>query len=153
MFTLDKIPADQNVILIATGTGVAPYMSMLRSDALHRKGKIVIIHGASNSWDLGYLSDMKLLERLFSNKFIYYPTITNPENEHSDWEGDTRFIEDIWNDPKFFKQIGFETKPDNTHIMLCGNPNMIKSMKKTLQLQGFKDHTKRNPGQIHAEEF
>ena len=53
MFTLDQVAEDQNIVLIGTGTGVAPYMSMLRTDALHRKGNIVVIHGASNSWDLG----------------------------------------------------------------------------------------------------
>ena len=41
-----------------SGTGVAPYMSMLRTDALHRKGNIVVVQGASNSWDcLLYTSD------------------------------------------------------------------------------------------------
>ena len=153
MFTLDKIPADQNVILIATGTGVAPYMSMLRSDALQRKGKIAIIHGAAISIDLGYHSDMELLERLFPNKLVYYPTITNPEKEVTDWHGDTRFIDAIWNDPKVSELIGFDAQPNNTHIMLCGNPNMITGMKNILKEQGYKEHTKREPGQIHAEEF
>jgi hypothetical protein len=37
--------------------------------------------------------------------------------------------------------------------MLCGNPNMINDMKDRLQNQGFVEHTKRVPGQIHAEEF
>jgi len=153
MFTLDKIAPDQNVVLVATGTGVAPYMSMLRSDALSRQGKIAIIHGASISMDLGYHSDMELLERLFPSKFVYYPTITNPEKEVVEWHGDTRFIDDIWNDPKLSEFLGFEPKSDSTHIMLCGNPNMITGMKGALKEQGFKEHTKREPGQIHAEEF
>jgi len=153
MFTLDRISPDQNVVLIATGTGVAPYMSMLRSDALSRNAKIAIIHGASISLDLGYHSDMELLERLFPDKFTYYPTITDPEKEIVEWHGDTRFIEDIWNDKNLKDFLGFTPKPDNTHIMLCGNPNMITSMKHVLIEQGFKEHTKREPGQIHAEEF
>jgi len=152
MFTLDQVDEDQNVVLIATGTGVAPYMSMLRTDALHRKGHIVIIQGASNSWDLGYFSELKLLANMFS-KFTYYPTITEPDKEPAGWSGDTRFIEKIWDDPKFIEKIGFEPKPDNTHVFLCGNPNMIKSMKETLYKDGFKDHKRREPGQIHAEEF
>jgi ferredoxin--NADP+ reductase len=152
MFTLDQVDEEQNIVLIATGTGVAPYMSMLRSDALRRKGKIVIIQGASNSWDLGYSSELHLLESMFSN-FTYYPTITDPEKEPAGWSGDTRFIEEIWKDPKFGEKIGFEPKANNTHIFLCGNPNMIKSMKETLHSNDFKDHTRRDPGQIHAEEF
>ncbi len=153
MFTLDQVPEDQNLILFATGTGIAPYMSMLRTDALSRQGKIVVVHGADNSWDLGYHGELRMLERLFPNKLMYYPTITRPEKEPVPWEGDTRFFEDIWKDPGFARKIGFEPRPENTHIFLCGNPNMITSMKEVLKADGFKEHTKREPGQIHAEEF
>jgi len=152
MFTLDQVPEDKNVILIATGTGVAPYMSMLRTDALHRKGRIAIIQGASNSWDLGYYSELNLLSNMF-DKFTYYPTITEPDKEPAGWSGDTRFIEEIWKDPAFVEKIKFKPKPEDTHVFLCGNPNMINSMKETLKGEGFKEHSRRDPGQIHAEEF
>ncbi|NPA45816.1 MAG: hypothetical protein GXO24_01210, partial [Chlorobi bacterium] len=68
-------------------------------------------------------------------------------------EGDTRFFEDIWKDPEWRKKIGFEPKPENTHVFLCGNPHMVDNMKALLKEDGFKEHTKREPGQIHAEEF
>lgn len=153
MFTLDQVPEDQNLILFATGTGIAPYMSMLRSDALHRQGKIVVVHGADNSWDLGYHGELTLLQRMFPDKLVYYPTVTRPEREPVKWEGDTRFFEDIWKDPEWRKKTGFDPKPDNTHVFLCGNPNMVTNMKALLKSDGFKEHTKREPGQIHAEEF
>ena len=152
MFTLDQVDESKNIILFATGTGVAPYMSMLRSDALHRKGKIIIVQGAANSWDLGYSSELTLLSSMFP-KLIYYPTVTEPEKEPTPWSGDNRFFQDIWKDPKFAEKISFKPTPDNTDIFLCGNPIMINSMKETLQTEGFKDHKKRDPGQIHAEEF
>ncbi len=152
LFTLDKIAPDKNVFLFATGTGVAPYMSMLRSDALSRKGKIVVIQGASNSWDLGYSSELKLLSSMFPN-FTYYPTVTDAEKEAGAWSGDTRFFNDIWTDKAFAEKIGFEPNAENSNIFLCGNPNMVTSMKELLWGQGFKDHTRKEPGQIHAEEF
>ncbi len=145
-------PSDKNVFLFATGTGVAPYMSMLRSDALSRKGKIVVIQGASNSWDLGYSSELKLLSSMFPN-FTYYPTVTDAEKEAGAWSGDTRFFNDIWTDKAFAEKIGFEPNAENSNIFLCGNPNMVTSMKELLWGQGFKDHTRKEPGQIHAEEF
>ena len=55
MFTLDRVPADQNVLLIATGTGIAPYMSMLRTHLQETAGRaFAVVHGARHSWDLGY---------------------------------------------------------------------------------------------------
>jgi len=152
MFTLDEIPADQNIALIATGTGVAPYMSMLRSNALKRKGNIMVIHGAANSWDLGYSSELRLLANMFDN-FSYYPTITEPGNEPSGWAGDTRFIEEIWKSGLAKEKWGFAPAPENTHVFLCGNPRMVTSMKELLAVDGFKEHKRKEPGQIHAEEF
>ena len=55
MFTLEKAPRDHHVILVATGTGLAPYVSMLRSDLeCGGKRRITVLHGARCSWDLGY---------------------------------------------------------------------------------------------------
>lgn len=152
MFTLDQIQEDQNIVLIGTGTGVAPYMSMLRTDALHRKGNIVVIHGASNSWDLGYSSELNLLQAL-SPKFKYVPTITVPEREYTPWAGRTEFIDKIWKDGTIEKLWGFKPSPENTHIFLCGNPNMVSGMIECLEAEGFKEHSRKEPGQIHAEKF
>lgn len=152
MFTLKEIPEDQNVVLVATGTGVAPYMSMLRTDAMQRKGKIAVIHGAANSWDLGYSSELTLLESISPN-LSYIPTITEPDKEPGTWNGETRFIEPIWQDDVIEKKWGFRPKAENTHVFLCGNPLMTGSMTEILEKEGFTEHSRRNPGQIHVEKF
>lgn len=152
MFTLDQIEAEQNIVLIATGTGVAPYMSMLRSDALKRKGKIVVIHGAANSWDLGYSSELNLLQSIAPH-FSYIPTITNPEREVMKWNGNVQFIQDMWRDGVLEKSWGFKPMPENTHIFLCGNPRMIGDMVEALEHDGFIEHSRKTPGQIHIEKF
>lgn len=152
MFTLDEVAKEKNIVLIATGTGVAPYMSMLRSDALKREGNIMVIHGAANSWDLGYSSELQLLESMF-DKFTYVPTITEPDKEPAGWSGDVRFIEQIWKDDLALNKWGFKPAPENTSVFLCGNPRMIDSMVGLLSQDGFKEHKRKEPGQIHVEEF
>jgi len=152
MFTLDQVPDNKNIVLIATGTGVAPYMSMLRSDALSKDRKITVIHGAANSWDLGYSSELTLLESI-TDKLKYVPTITNPEKEPSKWNGKTQFIQDLWEDGIIEKVAGYKPTPENSHIFICGNPNMINTMVESLEKDGFTEHSKRAPGQIHVEKF
>lgn len=152
MFTLEEVAENQNIVLIATGTGVAPYMSMLRSDALKRKGKIVVVHGASNSWDLGYSSELTLLQSLAPN-FSYIPTITVPDKEVTPWNGKTQLVHEIWEDGSIEKAWGFKPTPEDTHIFLCGNPNMIAGMVETLGKDSFIEHSRRQPGQIHVEKF
>ncbi len=152
MFTLDSIDSEQNIILIATGTGVAPYMSMLRTDALSRKGKITVIHGAANSWDLGYASELRLLESL-TGKLTYIPTITEPDREPVEWKGETKFIQDLWTDGTIEKKMGYKPTAENTHVFICGNPNMIDTMQGLLEKEGFVKHKPKTPGQIHIESF
>lgn len=152
MFTLDEIAPEQNIILIATGTGVAPYMSMLRTDALTRTGKITVIHGAANSWDLGYSSELRLLESI-TGKLTYIPTITEPNKEPVEWKGETKFIQDLWTDGTIEKKMGYKPTAENTHVFICGNPKMIETMQGLLEEKGFVKHKPKQHGQIHIESF
>jgi ferredoxin/flavodoxin---NADP+ reductase len=152
MFTLDQVPKHMNVVLIATGTGVAPYISMLRSDALKVDRKICVIHGAASSWDLGYSSELRLLESL-SDKFSYIPTITHPEKEPVPWAGETRFIQEMLADRIIEKTWGERPSAENSHVFICGNPRMITDVTAILELRGLKEHSKKSPGQIHIEKF
>lgn len=151
MFTLDEVPDNQNIVLVATGTGVAPYISMLRSNALQKnRGKIAVIHGAANSWDLGYSSELTLIQSL-SDRFTYIPTILMPEKEPAHWHGETRFVEEIWKDDAIEKAWGYRPLSENTHVFLCGNPAMTTAMIDILTASGFVEHSRKNPGQIHVE--
>ncbi len=153
MFTLEQVPEDHNIVLIATGTGVAPYVSMLRSNILGGgTRKIAVIHGAANSWDLGYSSELMLLENM-SDRFTYLPTIIDVENEPAAWAGDTRFVQDMWADGVIDKAWGIKPMPDNSHIFLCGNPKMVESMFELLEKDGFKEHKRKQPGEIHIESW
>ncbi len=74
--------------------------------------------------------------------------------EAAEWNGDTRFIEDIWNDGTVQKKMDIEITNDNSHIFLCGNPFMIDSMIEETGKIGFEEHNKRNPtGHLHFEKF
>ncbi len=153
MFTLEEVPDGMNIVLIATGTGVAPYISMVRSNALQKSlEKLAVIHGAANSWDLGYYSELTLIESL-SSKFTYIPTILKPEKEPAGWNGDTRLIQDMWKQGVLEEKWGFKPTPENTHIFLCGNPDMTASMLEILEEEGFVQHTRRQPGQVHIESW
>lgn len=153
MFTLDDVPADQNCVFVGTGTGLAPYMSMIRTHLeANEPRKFAVLHGARNSWDLGYRTELFHLQRLTTN-FAYFPVITEPAGEHVPWKGRTGFLQELWKDGSVAKAWGFRPDPSHTHVFLCGNPHMIEAMKEILHAEGFKDHSRREPGQIHLEEF
>ncbi len=153
MFTLDMADPEANLILLSTGTGLAPYMSMLReSIPCNANRKIVVVHGARHSWDLGYRSELNTIMNVCQN-FSYIPAITEPEKEHIPWGGETGFIQHLWERNIIQTKSGFQPTPNDTHIFLCGNPMMIETMVKNLAQEGYMEHSKKSPGQVHLERY
>lgn len=152
-FTLDGVPQEKNVILVATGTGLAPYMSMTRSEiGDKRHGHFAVIHGAYHSWDLGYHGELVMLDKM-SPVFTYAPVVSNPEDEPVPWSGPTGFVQDIWKNGTVEKAWGFRPAPEHTHVFLCGHPKMVSAMEDILHEEGFAEHSRKNPGQYHVEKF
>ncbi len=153
MFTLDEVPGGKNVILIATGTGLAPYISMLTSRlTCGDTRRFAVLHGAYHSWDLAYRSELLALQHLCSN-LIYVPVIDRPQEEPVPWAGNTGWVQDLWKRGVVARGWGFQPDPENTHIFLCGNPYMIDEMVDILSKEGYHEHTRKNPGQIHIERY
>jgi ferredoxin--NADP+ reductase len=153
MFTFDEVPPEMHIILIATGTGLAPYMSML-STLLDCGGErlISVLHGAYHTWDLGYRSELLTLQHMCSN-FTYFATIDRPEDEPVPWNGPVGFVQDMWRTRVIRQKWGFDPTPENTHIFLCGNPAMIEDAVRILSAEGYREHTHSDPGQIHIERY
>jgi ferredoxin--NADP+ reductase len=153
LFTLDQVPTDKNVVMIATGTGLAPYMSMLSTHLMcGDPRKFAVLHGARHSWDLGYRSQLMTLQHLCPN-FTYVPTISRPKDEPAPWVGATVYVQDLWKNGALDQAWGFHPTPENTHIFLCGAPAMIDETEAMLQGEGFKEQTKKEAGEIHVERY
>jgi len=153
MFTLDRVPPGQRVVLIATGTGLAPYMSMLRTHLADIcDGRVAVIHGARHSWDLGYRAELQTMKRLCPY-FTYTPILSSPQEEPVPWKGYSGYINDFWKSPELPSALGFGPDAGNTHIFLCGNPFMIEGMVAVLTETGFVEQTHKQPGNIHLERY
>lgn len=153
VFTLESVPPEMNLVLFSTGTGIAPYISMVRS-ILAEDGnrRFVIIHGARHSWDLGYQSELIALADA-RPQFCYLPVISRPEQESEPWTGETGYCQDAWTRRLIEHRWGFTPTPSNTHVFLCGNPNMIEETLELLAEERFQEHTKKSPGQVHLEKY
>jgi ferredoxin--NADP+ reductase len=153
MFTLDSVPANAHVMLFATGTGLAPYMSMIRSSlAEHRGRRVAVVHGAYHPWDLGYRAELATLQRVCPH-MTYIPLVSEPASEPVPWTGQTGFCQDVWKAGVIDERWGFRPTPENSHAFLCGHPGMIQGMLELLVEAGFVEHTKKTPGQIHLEKY
>jgi ferredoxin--NADP+ reductase len=152
-FVLSRAPVDANLVFVATGTGIAPYVSMLRTIlGPDTTKKIVLFHGVRVSQDLGYKDEMLALERSHPN-FAYIPVISRPQQEAEPWNGKTGYVQHMWESGELKEKWGFAPTPENTHVFLCGSPGMIESVVKLLEKDGFAEHTRLRPGQIHLERY
>jgi len=153
MFTLADVPPDQNVVLVATGTGLAPYMSMLRTrlEAGDQR-QVAVLVGARHSWDIGYVAELSTMQRLVS-RFAFLPTVSRPEGEPAKWGGHVGHVQSLWSDGALAHAWGRKPTPADTHVFLCGSPAMTEDMTRLLTAEGFLLHEKGRPGQIHVEKY
>ncbi len=153
LFSLAQAPEECNLLLMATGTGLAPYISMVRSIfTCSTNRKFAIIHGARHSWDLGYRSELETLANAY-HKFAYLPVISRPDEEPEGWDGHTGYIQDVWNSGIVAEKWGLKPAPADTHVFICGNPTMVETMSELMQQDTFTEHSRKNPGSLHVERW
>jgi ferredoxin--NADP+ reductase len=141
-FTLDLKSGRRRHLLLATVTGVAPYVSYVRT--LYRDWKqgnmpadlhLYLLQSASRSWELGYREE---LERIAAEVpwLTYVPTISRPW-EDQEWKGETGRVEELIR--KYTDQWG--CLPGETTAYLCGHPQMIDLGLGVLKRRGFPKDT------------
>ena len=151
VFTLDKAPG-KHILMIGTGTGLAPYMSMLRSELVcNGPRQFVIVHGARYSWDLGYRTELTGLARHCSN-FHYVPVITRPQEDPT-WRGRSGYLQNLVASGAIEEETGLELTPENFDIFLCGNPGMIETVIGWAEARGFVKDKGHDIGTLHTEEY
>ena len=154
-FTYDdsQVPKGANLVLITTGSGLGPFMSMLSTHLkFPPQRRVALIHGVRHSWDLGYRSILMAMENLRTN-LTYLPVVSRPNEEPVPWKGATGHVQDVWKSGAIEKAWGFRPGPENTHVFMCGSPQMSESMIALLAQEGFKEDTKNEPGQVHVEKY
>jgi ferredoxin--NADP+ reductase len=153
VFTLAEVPPTQHLVLLATGTGLAPYMSMLRTQ-LEAGGprRVAVLVGARHSWDIGYSAELRTMQRLVP-QFAFLPIVSRPAEEPTPWSGATGHVQSLWSGGALERAWGFKPTPADTHVFLCGSPSMVEGMQDLLSVQGFAVHEKGHPGQIHVEKY
>jgi ferredoxin--NADP+ reductase len=151
-FTLDTVPRGVNLVMISTGTGVAPFVSMLRTYAnTNRWRRLALIDCARRAADLGYREQLEALAR-DDESVTYLPTVTR-EPTDAPWPGLRGRVQPMLEPDTFDQHAGFAPDPQNTHVLLCGNPAMIDGVTTTLESRGFTAETMKQPGNIHFERY
>lgn len=151
-FTLEPFPAGRNLLMIASGTGVAPFVAMLRT---HRADppwrRAVLLHGVRLAADLGYRPELEALAGA-DERFTYIP-IASREPAAGTWSGLRGRVQIALDDEVFTRLAGASLAPAEWHAYLCGNPQMVDDVEQLLLGRGFTTHRNKQPGNIHLERY
>lgn len=137
----DLNPNAKHLYMLATGTGLAPFLSLARDPEVYEKfEKVIIVHGVRYVSELAYreLFEKTLFEHEFlgeyvQGKLIYYPTVTREPFHHQGR------ITDLMISGKLFEDIGLPPmNPTDDRAMICGSPSMNKDVAKILDDFGLK---------------
>lgn len=132
---LDDLRPGKNLYLLATGTGLAPFLSLIQEpEAYERYEKIVLVHGVRFVSELAYaefitqqLPENEFFGELVRDKLIYYPTVTREPFRNQGR------ITELMRSGKLFEDIGLpQINPQDDRAMLCGSPAMLDDLEQML---------------------
>ncbi len=151
---LDNLIPGRNLYLLSTGTGLAPFMSVIRDpETYERFEKVVLVHGCRQVAELAYdelirreLPEHEYLGELVAGKLLYYPTVTREAFEH------TGRLTNLITSGKLFEDLGIPPlDPDQDRAMICGGPQMLEETKNLLLKRGFVEGSSGKPATFVIE--
>ncbi|WP_088348319.1 MULTISPECIES: ferredoxin--NADP reductase [Rhodomicrobium] len=151
---LDNLTPGRTLYLFSTGTGLAPFMSIIRDpDTFEKFGKVVLVHGCRQVAELAYgetitqaLPNDEFLGELIRDNLVYYPTVTR-EPFHNRGR-----VTDLVASGQLFTDIGLPgLDVAEDRVMLCGSPQMLDDMRALLGERGFTEGSSGKPAEFVVE--
>jgi len=151
---VDYLLPGKRLYLLSTGTGLAPFMSIVRDPSVYEQfEQIVLVHGVRIVDELAYhglltqyLPAHEFLGDMVSTQLRYYPTVTR-----EDFRTQGR-IPDLIASGKLFADLGLpDLDPKEDRVMICGSPGMLRDLKKLLEDRQFQEGNTSTPGAFVIE--
>lgn len=144
----------RNLYLLSTGTGLAPFLSLVKDPELYEEfDRVILTHTCRRADELAYhdlvtheLPQNEYFGELVQKKLTYYPSVTR-ENFRN-----TGRITDLIRTERLFNDVGLKPlDPAVDRVMLCGSPDMLSELQTMLEERGFREGTPGEPGHFVTE--
>jgi ferredoxin--NADP+ reductase len=150
IFTLETVAPAVTLWLLATGTGLGVYLSILRTaEPWERFKRVVLIHGVRQTADLAYAETLAGIGKRYGDRFSFVAVVSR-EDSSGALPGR---ITDLLSSGQLEAQVGATIDPATSHVMLCGNSGMINDAKAILEARGLSRHRRHAPGQYTTEQY
>lgn len=149
-FTLEEVPTASHLWMVSSGTALGPFLSiLLDNEVWQRFRKVVLIHGVRFSADLSYQETINELKKKYSDQLIVQPFVSREPSTDALSGRITHAIED----GTLERVVGFSLTSEQSQVMLCGNPDMVKDVRTLLEAKGLTKNLRRKPGNITTEQY
>lgn len=150
-FTLNYVPDARDLWLVATGTGLGPFISILRTEEPWRRfERIVVVHGVRDRSQLGYSDELDAMSRARDGRLARVAVVSREASADGCVPGR---VTNALEQGALEARAGTQLSSEHSHVMLCGNPAMIQDMTALLKARGLKRHRLRAPGHISIEKY
>jgi len=147
---LSEVPDAAELWLVSTGTGIAPFLSILRTETPWRRyEKVVLVHAVRRAGELVYRD---LIRKISQERGAQFGYVTFVSREEAPGSLAGRIPAAI-TDGRLEAAAGCAIGAGRSQFMLCGNPDMVKDATAALAGRGLRKHRRRAPGQITVENF
>ncbi len=148
--TVGEVPECKHLWMIATGTGIGPFLSILKSEAVwQRFEKVVLCYSVSLGTELAYQEMIQQIADQHPTEFCFVPIVTR----ESFADAMTRRVPALMQDGSLEQRAGIEINADDSHVMMCGSKEMIADVSEALISRGMKKHRRRDPGHFTTEKY
>ena len=151
---VDNLRPGRNLYLLATGTGLAPFLALIKDPAVYdRFDQVILAHGVRVSGELAYANHIRhelprheFLGEEVAKKLRYYPTVTREAFQT------TGRLTDLIESGKMFADLGLDPiDPEHDRVMICGSEAMLADLERMLEARGFDEGNNAKPGAYVVE--
>jgi ferredoxin/flavodoxin---NADP+ reductase len=151
---LNTLTPGKRLFLLSTGTGLAPFMSIIRDpETYERFEHVTVAHGVRFASELGYsdyirneLPQHEAIGELVQKQLHYYPTVTREPFENQGR------LTSLLETGKLCADLGLEAlDPEHDRVMICGSPSMLGDLVKLLETRGFREGSTHSPAHFTIE--
>ena len=147
-----QLPLPNDLWLLATGTGLAPFLSILKTiDVWQQYQRIILVYSARTSQELAYQAQISSIKSIYGDNgaaFVFLPIVTR----EADYAGEKARIPNLILSGKLTELVGQKLDKERSHVMLCGNPQMVEDTKEALKSIGL-TMNRRGEGNIAVENY
>jgi ferredoxin--NADP+ reductase len=148
--TLDEVPEAPHLWMLATGTAIGPFLSILKTaQPWQRFERIVLVHAVRLAAELSFSDTLQSLQRRHPGRFHFVPVVSREDTTFAYRARIPALIED----GRLEQHTGLPIDAATSQVLVCGNPDMVKATSATLFSRGLARNRRREPGQVTVENY